>query len=90
MRSIFSGELSKFVKKLKGMAPPVGNVMPLSAAGGATTQTQPIINLPEYPKQKDKPAEITLVLGGREYSAFVDDITKTQDRKNLTLKAFRG
>lgn len=39
---------------------------------------------------KQQPAYITLVLGGREYSAFVRDISETQARTQLTLEAFRG
>lgn len=47
-----------------------------------TSETTPLV--------KQQPAYITLVLGGREYSAFVRDITETQERTRLTLEAFRG
>ena len=38
---------------------------------------------------KEKAMEITLVLGGREYRTFVEDITRTQERTKKTLEEFR-
>jgi hypothetical protein len=35
-----------------------------------------------------QPAYINLVLGGQEFSAFVDDITTVQDRKTRVKRAF--
>ena len=40
--------------------------------------------------QGGQPAYISLFLGPTEYRAFVEDITKAQDRTRLTLEAFRG
>ncbi|MFT0141338.1 hypothetical protein ACEK07_64510, partial [Alcanivoracaceae bacterium MT1] len=37
-----------------------------------------------------KAMELTLILGGREYSAFIEDVTRSQDRIKLTLAEFRG
>lgn len=46
-------------------------------------------NSNNHPTVNKQPANITFILGGREFEVFVDDITTVQDRKSYRLKAFR-
>lgn len=39
-----------------------------------------------YKDNQKQPAKVTFILGGTEYTAFVDDITEAQDRKKYRLK----
>lgn len=68
----------------------IGNLAPINLESRIIRQTSESRGQSDLVKNREQPAYITLVLGGREYSAFVRDITETQERTRLTLEAFRG
>ncbi len=69
------------------MAYSSGISAPRAAAPAAAAVTSKAGFEPARAKQS---AYISLILGGTEYRAFVEDITRAQDRTKLTIEAFRG
>jgi len=78
------------IVKLRGIKPPLGNLMPTASfatASGSASAGSPIFSRAMDNKQ---PAVIKVLIGGQVFEAFVEDITKIQERQEERFLAFRG
>ena len=62
----------------------------ISAPRAAAPAAAAVTSKAGFDARAKQSAYISLILGGTEYRAFVEDITRAQDRTKLTLEAFGG